>query len=102
MTDLAVGGLEPLVPDLPPVEREPIVPAGFVAAGMPAGIKASGRPDLALIASTVGPVPAAAVFTPNPIASAPVRWSRARLPESADAGGGRCGLASLSCGTRDG
>lgn len=55
------------------------MPAGFAAAGLAAGIKASGRPDLALITSTVGPVPAAAVFTPNTVASAPVRRSKANL-----------------------
>ena len=55
------------------------IPAGFRAAGATAGIKASGRPDLVLIVADDGPVPAAAVFTPNRFAAAPVRLSRANL-----------------------
>ncbi len=39
-------------PDLPPVERHAALPAGFKAGGLAAGIKASGRPDLAVIATT--------------------------------------------------
>ena len=50
---------------MPKVERVARLPAGFVAAARTAGIKASGRPDLALIAATGGPIPAAAVTTPN-------------------------------------
>ncbi|MEA2630045.1 MAG: glutamate N-acetyltransferase / amino-acid N-acetyltransferase [Chloroflexota bacterium] len=65
--------------DLPPVERRPVTPAGFKAGGMSAGIKASGRPDLAVVVSTAGPAAAAAVFTPNTFAAAPVRLSRANL-----------------------
>ncbi len=65
--------------DLPPVERRPVIPAGFKAGGLAAGIKASGRPDLAVIVSTGGPAAAAAVFTPNTFAAAPVRLSRANL-----------------------
>ncbi len=64
---------------LPPVERRPAIPAGFSAGGLAAGIKASGRPDLAVIVSTTGPAAAAAVFTPNAFAAAPVRLSRAHL-----------------------
>jgi glutamate N-acetyltransferase/amino-acid N-acetyltransferase len=71
--------LEPIPPGLPPVERRARIPAGFAAAGATAGIKASGRPDLALVAATREPVPAAAVFTPNRVAAAPVRLSRANL-----------------------
>jgi glutamate N-acetyltransferase / amino-acid N-acetyltransferase len=76
-----VGGplLAPLPVGLPAVERAARMPAGFAAAGASAGIKASGRPDLALIAADDGPVPAAAVFTPNRFAAAPVRLSRANL-----------------------
>jgi glutamate N-acetyltransferase/amino-acid N-acetyltransferase len=55
------------------------MPAGFRAGGLAAGIKASGRPDLAVIVATGGPVAAAAVFTPNALAAAPVRLSRAHL-----------------------
>lgn len=65
--------------DLPPVERRPAMPAGFKAGGMAAGIKASGRPDLAVVLSTTGPAAVAAVFTPNTFAAAPVRLSKAHL-----------------------
>ena len=46
---------------------------------MAAGIKASGRPDLAVVVTTAGPAAVAAVFTPNTFAAAPVRLSRANL-----------------------
>ena len=65
--------------DLATVERRPALPAGFAAGGLAAGIKASGRTDLAVVTSTVGPAAAAAVFTPNAFAAAPVRLSRAHL-----------------------
>ena len=71
--------LAPVVADLPPVERAARIPAGFAAAGATAGIKASGRPDLVLIVAECGRVPAAAVFTPNRFAAAPVLLSRANL-----------------------
>ena len=51
-------------------------PQGFRAAGITAGIKASGKPDLALVVND-GPLKnAAAVFTSNRVAAAPVHWSR--------------------------
>ncbi|GER24201.1 arginine biosynthesis bifunctional protein ArgJ [Zafaria cholistanensis] len=51
-------------------------PAGFRAAGVAAGLKASGKPDLALVVND-GPLRhAAAVFTSNRVAAAPVHWSR--------------------------
>jgi glutamate N-acetyltransferase / amino-acid N-acetyltransferase len=48
---------------------------GFVAAGVSAGVKKSGRRDLALIVSE-RPASAAALFTTNRIAAAPVKLSR--------------------------
>jgi glutamate N-acetyltransferase / amino-acid N-acetyltransferase len=55
-------------------------PAGFVASGHAAGIKASGALDLALLATDDGvPVPTAATFTTNLAAAAPVQVSRAHL-----------------------
>ncbi|BAJ27317.1 MULTISPECIES: bifunctional glutamate N-acetyltransferase/amino-acid acetyltransferase ArgJ [Kitasatospora] len=49
---------------------------GFRAAGVTAGIKASGNPDLALVVND-GPLHAAAgVFTSNRVHAAPVKWSR--------------------------
>lgn len=51
-------------------------PKGFLAAGVAAGIKPSGRPDVALVVND-GPVFAAAgVFTGNRIKAAPVLWSQ--------------------------
>jgi glutamate N-acetyltransferase/amino-acid N-acetyltransferase len=65
------------------------MPAGFKAGGMAVGIKASGRPDLAVVVSTTGPAAVAAVFTPNTFAAAPVRLSKAHLAAtSGDARGG--------------
>jgi glutamate N-acetyltransferase/amino-acid N-acetyltransferase len=75
----------PIASGLPAVERRARIPAGFLAGGRAAGIKASGRPDLALIVASGGPAAAAAVFTPNSFAAAPVRQSRAAL----EASGGR-------------
>ncbi|MEO5680527.1 MAG: bifunctional glutamate N-acetyltransferase/amino-acid acetyltransferase ArgJ [Acidimicrobiales bacterium] len=55
-------------------------PRGFVAAGVHAGIKASGDLDLALVATADGaPVTTAAVFTQNLACAAPVQVSRAHL-----------------------
>lgn len=50
-------------------------PAGFTAAGVPAGLKKAGRPDVAIVAAASA-VPAAAVFTTNLVAAAPVLLSR--------------------------
>ncbi len=71
--------LAPLPADRPAVARAARIPAGFTAAGTKAGIKASGRQDFALVATVAGAVPAAAVFTPNRLAAAPVRLSLANL-----------------------
>ena len=57
---------------------------GFVAAGLAAGIKVSGAPDLALVATEDGlPVAAAGVFTRNKMTAAPVITSRAHLEATA-------------------
>jgi glutamate N-acetyltransferase/amino-acid N-acetyltransferase len=56
------------------------VPRGFVAGGLACGIKESGAPDLAIVATADGrAVPAAGVFTTNKATAAPVRVSRAHL-----------------------
>ena len=49
---------------------------GFRAAGVVAGIKASGAPDLALVVNDGPDHHAAAVFTSNRVEAAPVTWSR--------------------------
>jgi len=51
-------------------------PAGFRAAGVAAGIKASGAPDLALVLNEGPDYGAAGVFTRNQVQAAPVLWSR--------------------------
>jgi glutamate N-acetyltransferase/amino-acid N-acetyltransferase len=51
-------------------------PLGFRAAGVAAGLKASGAPDLALVVNDGPDHHAAAVFTSNRVEAAPVTWSR--------------------------
>ena len=58
-------------------------PAGFRAAGIPAGIKASGNPDLALVFNEGPELTAAGVFTTNKIKAAPVLWSQQVLTSGA-------------------
>lgn len=66
---------------------------GFEAAGIAAGIKASGDPDLALVATADRrPVTAAGVFTTNLAVAAPVQVSRAHLVD------GRAAAVVLSSG----
>ncbi|GAA3490492.1 MULTISPECIES: bifunctional glutamate N-acetyltransferase/amino-acid acetyltransferase ArgJ [Streptomyces] len=48
---------------------------GFTAAGIAAGIKANGNPDLALVVNTGPRRAAAGVFTSNRVKAAPVLWS---------------------------
>ncbi|MGH9130120.1 MAG: bifunctional glutamate N-acetyltransferase/amino-acid acetyltransferase ArgJ [Acidimicrobiales bacterium] len=63
-------------------------PQGFEAAGIACGLKADAATDLALVAVQPGPegqrraVPAAATFTSNRAAAAPVQVSRAHLAAS--------------------
>jgi glutamate N-acetyltransferase / amino-acid N-acetyltransferase len=90
--------LAPTADDLPPVERASRMPGGFAAVGTTSGIKASGRPDFALVVATGGAVPAAAVFTPNRFAAAPVRLSRANLQASGGTSA-TCGYASAVIAT---
>jgi glutamate N-acetyltransferase/amino-acid N-acetyltransferase len=89
----------PTVSDRPTVERRAVLPAGFRAGGVAAGIKASGRPDVALIVATSGPAAAAAVFTPNAFAAAPVKLSRANLAATSDDPRGGYGFASAVVST---
>ncbi len=53
---------------------------GFRAAGVTAGLKASGRPDLALVVADARAA-AAGVFTRNRVQAAPVQLSRAALAD---------------------
>ena len=51
-------------------------PQGFRAAGVTAGLKSSGNPDVALVVNDGPDDAAAAVFTTNRFPAAPVQWSR--------------------------
>ena len=58
-------------------------PAGFRAAGIPAGIKTSGKQDLALVVNEGPDLTAAGVFTTNKVKAAPVLWSQQVLTAGA-------------------
>jgi len=68
-------------------------PAGFRAAGATGGIKASGRPDVALVVAD-GPATAAGLFTRSRTAGAAVDLCRARLAAT----GGRARAVVVSSG----
>ncbi len=51
-------------------------PQGFRAAGVAAGLKASGQPDVAVVLNDGPSRSAAAVFTSNRVQAAPVTWTR--------------------------
>ncbi len=89
----------PLPVTLPTADEVATLPAGFHATGAAIGIKRSGRPDFAVVATTAGPASAAAVFTRNGFAAAPVRLSRAHLAETAPEGAGGYGLAEALIAT---
>ena len=72
-----------------------VAPKGFVANGVACGVKASGDKDLALVATADGqPVSAAAVFTQNLVAAAPVVVSRRHLAAT----GGRAAAVVVNSG----
>jgi glutamate N-acetyltransferase/amino-acid N-acetyltransferase len=50
--------------------------AGFRASGVVAGLKSSGKPDVALVVNDGPAFAAAAVFTSNRVQAAPVVWTR--------------------------
>ncbi|MBF6320646.1 bifunctional glutamate N-acetyltransferase/amino-acid acetyltransferase ArgJ [Nocardia cyriacigeorgica] len=58
-------------------------PLGFRAAGIAAGIKANGNPDLALVFNEGPEYAAAGVFTRNKVKAAPVLWSQQVLKSGA-------------------
>ena len=57
-----------------------VAPAGFRASGVHCGLKREGKPDLALVVAEA-PCPAAAVFTRNLVAAAPVQVSRRHVAD---------------------
>ncbi|MFF7636906.1 bifunctional glutamate N-acetyltransferase/amino-acid acetyltransferase ArgJ [Kitasatospora sp. NPDC008050] len=65
---------------------------GFRAAGVTAGLKASGSPDLALVVNEGPSFAAAGVFTGNRVKAAPVLWSQQVLK------GGRLAAVVLNSG----
>jgi glutamate N-acetyltransferase / amino-acid N-acetyltransferase len=67
-------------------------PLGFRAAGIAAGIKKSGKPDLALVFNEGPECAAAGVFTRNKVRAAPVLWSQQVLT------GGRLRAVILNSG----
>jgi glutamate N-acetyltransferase/amino-acid N-acetyltransferase len=67
-------------------------PLGFRAAGVAAGLKASGERDVAVVINDGPSRAAAAVFTSNRVQAAPVTWSRQV------AGGGRVRAVVLNSG----
>ncbi|MQA88362.1 MAG: bifunctional glutamate N-acetyltransferase/amino-acid acetyltransferase ArgJ [Streptosporangiales bacterium] len=67
-------------------------PLGFRAAGVRAGIKASGDPDLTLVVNDGPSLAAAGVFTTNRVKAAPVLWSQQVLQ------GGRVQAVALNSG----
>ena len=81
-------------------------PRGFVATAARAGLRSGAGPDLAILISETGPVPAAATFTRNRLRAAPVELAMRSLRASgghaaavvanagcANAGTGAAGLA---------
>jgi glutamate N-acetyltransferase / amino-acid N-acetyltransferase len=83
----------PPVPSFPPAELTLTSVAGLRAAGVRAGIKASGNPDVGLLVADEA-VPAAALFTQNHFAAAPVLLSREHLARS----GGRVRAVVVNSG----
>ena len=71
-----------------------VAPKGFLASGVAAGIKAGDVLDLALVVAANGPVAAAATFTTNLAAAAPVQVSRAHLQATS----GHVGAVILNSG----
>jgi len=74
--------------------------AGFLAAGGHVGIKASGDPDLALVATDDGaPVPAAGTFTQNLACAGPVQVSKRHLAAAARATAVVLNSGNANCAT---
>jgi glutamate N-acetyltransferase / amino-acid N-acetyltransferase len=73
-------------------------PKGFKAAGMAAGLKPSGAPDLALIVSDTEAI-AAGVFTTSEVRAAPVDYCRQRLQAKASARAILCNAGQANAAT---
>jgi glutamate N-acetyltransferase / amino-acid N-acetyltransferase len=73
-------------------------PKGFQAAGIAAGLKPSGRPDLALILSDVAAI-VAGVFTTNQVCAAPVLYCQQRLAAKTTARAILCNAGQANAST---
>ncbi|MEA5534164.1 bifunctional ornithine acetyltransferase/N-acetylglutamate synthase [Crocosphaera sp. XPORK-15E] len=73
-------------------------PKGFKAAGMAAGLKPSGSPDLALIVSEIDAI-AAGVFTTSQVRAACVDYCRQRLQQKASARAILCNAGQANAAT---
>jgi glutamate N-acetyltransferase/amino-acid N-acetyltransferase len=73
-------------------------PRGYRAAGIAAGLKPSGLPDLALILSDVEAI-AAGVFTTSHVRAAPVDYCRERLQAKASARAILCNAGQANAAT---
>ena len=82
-----VRPLDRLPSHLPQAERVARLPRGFEALGTTAGIKDSGKPDLAVVLVQDGPAAVAATFTTNRLPAAAVQMNRA--PPRGHGTGGR-------------
>jgi glutamate N-acetyltransferase / amino-acid N-acetyltransferase len=80
------------------VESGVTAPKGYQAAGITAGLKPSGLPDLALIVSEVEAI-AAGVFTTNQVCAAPVLYCRQRLAAKAAARAILCNAGQANAST---
>jgi glutamate N-acetyltransferase/amino-acid N-acetyltransferase len=78
--------LEPLPEALPAVDVHARLPRGFRVGAAAAGIKASGKPDLAIVVVERGPGSVAATFTTNQVPAAPVQLSRRHLAATSPEG----------------
>jgi glutamate N-acetyltransferase/amino-acid N-acetyltransferase len=68
---------------MPPYKAHPVNVSGFRATGLACGIKANGKPDLALIVSDT-PAVAAGVFTKNRVRAPSVFWCESVLKKGRD------------------
>ena len=90
----AFGAQVPAEATLTPAEGGVCATRGIVAGGLAAGLKPSGKPDLALVAASQ-PVAAGAVQTTNAVAAAPVHLTRRHLAAT----GGRARAVLLNAGS---
>ncbi|MGV8970213.1 MAG: bifunctional glutamate N-acetyltransferase/amino-acid acetyltransferase ArgJ [Microbacteriaceae bacterium] len=80
-------------------------PRGFAASGVTAGLKASGKPDLALVRNLGPNFGGAAVFTTNRAKANPILWSQQAVSDGVvsavilNSGGANCYTGTFGFGT---